>query len=216
MLESALSKMEEVVNLVNSKARHAEEQEKLAELQSRIDASPQLEFTGVLGRRLVKEGSMQRIINNRAKDRYLILLSDLIILCKTQMMSKGRYQFETIFELNNAHVSTTTICTPINAKMAKTVFEITFENGTEPVLFCATDEMERNRWAGAIQEVLKHKKTMIQNAAAKVLKPTSAPTNSRTSTIGSTSGIYATLKKTNTMSFRKGTQKSIWVCLSDL
>ena len=44
---------------------------------------------------MVKEGNIQRLINSKAKDRYMYLFNDCILICKEWTASyKYKYQLE--------------------------------------------------------------------------------------------------------------------------
>jgi len=53
-------------------------------------------------KRLLLEGVLQRVVNPKSKDRYVLLFADLLVLCKIQqgMMAKQKYLLEQIYALS--------------------------------------------------------------------------------------------------------------------
>ena len=201
-LESALKRMEDVVTTVNSKTRALDDKEKIAELQNRIESSTPLELASVPNRKFFREGHIQRLVAGKLKDRYLILFSDVIILCKTTAMAKGKLQMDVMYPLDEATI-TTTISKPVgNSRWLRTMFEVIIDP-TENVIISCMDDMDKQRWMSAFEEAFKTHPTRKRWSAIPtntLSKSTSASSGFRNSTSGqSTSG---TLKKSNTISMK--------------
>ena len=59
-------------------------------------------------RQLCMEGTLRKLAANRAKERYVVLFNDLLLICKPQILSKDKYQLQRIIRgarlLVNPHV----------------------------------------------------------------------------------------------------------------
>jgi len=96
VLENALNVIENVIAYVNEGTKKLEEKERLTALQARIEFSlfPDLDLK-LADKHMVKEGNIQRLINSKAKDRYMYLFNDCILICKEWTASyKYKYQLE--------------------------------------------------------------------------------------------------------------------------
>ncbi len=212
-----MTKLEEVVASVNEKTSLVGEQGKLAELQSRIDASPPLDLTSIRDRRLIKENPIHRYVSGKPKDRYLILLSDAVILCKPQLINKMRFQFEIMFDLAKCTVSSTVnqkaLMSLSNPKFVKNLFEVVHVPSQESYVFCASSEQDKAKWVALFEETIKILGVAPPGTVDTGKKLQKHLWSSSSSGTGSQSGSPAlsvkdgfgtvTLKKSNSVSIRK-------------
>lgn len=96
-MENSLTVIENVIAYVNEGTKALEEKERLTALQSRIECETydiKLKLS-LADKHMIKEGNIQRLINNKPKDRHIFLFNDLILICKDWTSSyKYKYQLE--------------------------------------------------------------------------------------------------------------------------
>jgi hypothetical protein len=166
LLESCMAKIEEVVILVNERTRAVGDRDKVMELQLRIDAQPPLDLTNS-PRRIIKEGPIQKLISGKNKDRYLIILSDMLLVCKQPTTGKGKLQFEQAVDLQSAQLNQIVNTKPGASgtiKISKTLFEII--TPAESYIFAPSNEQDRARWISAVEEALQKLETLKQQRNA--------------------------------------------------
>ena len=64
-------------------------------------------------RQLRMDGMLRKLAANRAKDRYVVLFNDLLLICKPQILSKDKFQLQRAIRgarlLVNPHVDSRTL-----------------------------------------------------------------------------------------------------------
>lgn len=94
-------KLEAVVNEVNERTRILSQRAKLIDLQTRIDSAKAIDFSD---RSLMRDSIVQRVIGGKPKERYLVLLTDFVLLLKpTPSPSNGKchYQIDLMMEIGS-------------------------------------------------------------------------------------------------------------------
>ncbi|KAJ3302352.1 Myosin 10A, isoform D [Kappamyces sp. JEL0829] len=79
LLRTAAEKIEKVVTSVNEATRAAEEKQRILHLGDSIEAPEPMHLEDKV---YVKDGMIQRIQNGKPKDRYIILYTDLLLICE--------------------------------------------------------------------------------------------------------------------------------------
>ena len=217
LLEQAMVRIEHVVAAINEKTRAVGERDKLVEVQGRIDASPALQLQNTPGRRLLKEGAISRVVGGKNKDRHLILLTDVLLLCKQSSTSKVRLQFEQALELHRCALVADAghkLASSGPASSKKTVFEVSVDG--ESYFFACQTEQDRARWAQMIEDAIKESQKNPPSGPLQIFaasnqeqqqpgRPasTSSPTPANISSLLSITNPIGALKKRNTLSTRK-------------
>ncbi|KAJ3325340.1 Myosin 10A, isoform D [Boothiomyces sp. JEL0866] len=99
LLRNAAEKIEAVVTKVNEATRAAEEKQRILNIGSTIDSPTPLELEDKVH---LRDGTMLRISNGKPKDRYIILFTDLILICKPipqAVRGPPRYELESGYSL---------------------------------------------------------------------------------------------------------------------
>ncbi|KAJ3269397.1 Myosin 10A, isoform D [Terramyces sp. JEL0728] len=99
LLRGAAEKIEAVVTKVNEATRAAEEKQRILNIGSTIDSPTPLELEDKVH---LRDGMMLRIANGKPKDRYIILFTDLILICKPipqAVRGPPRYELESGYSL---------------------------------------------------------------------------------------------------------------------
>jgi Rho guanine nucleotide exchange factor 4 len=200
-LEEALIKINQVVNLVNERTRMVGDREKLQEIQTKIEFSPPFDLLSQPGRRLLKESPILKVVGGKAKDRTIFLFNDIFILCKTAILNKGRYQFESTTEIGKCSVSATvnskSTGATISSKLIKTMFEVVSEK--ETFLFNCLNEIEKAKWVSLFDETIKAETSSpLKNWALN-----NPVTSSSLKSPDINAGLKPDLKKNNTVALKK-------------
>ncbi|KAI3636694.1 hypothetical protein MIR68_005383 [Amoeboaphelidium protococcarum] len=158
LLESAMQKIEEVLNSINEKTRAVVDREKLLELQSKIESALPLNLV-VDGRRIIREGALQRVNNGKTKDRQFVLLNDYAIVFKTSGKQGTKLQYESHIELvrslvnPNPNIKLAGGNNASGQKLIKLMFEIV--SGSESYAFAAQSEQDRLRWMQMLEDAIR-------------------------------------------------------------
>ncbi|KAJ3412174.1 cytochrome c oxidase subunit 1 [Chytridiales sp. JEL 0842] len=94
-LEIATERIEAVVGLVNEATDALDKKEKVAAIMSRIESTLPLNLQD---KKLLRDGVLARTFGGKMRDRYLVLFTDCLVVCK--VVTKGRYAFEIIYQTN--------------------------------------------------------------------------------------------------------------------
>lgn len=218
LLEQSMTKIEEIVTAINERTRAAGDRDKLIDLQNKIDANPMLDLVQT-GRRVIRDGMIQRLSTTKTKDRFVVLVTDYLIICKSSMMNKVRYQFEQALELTKVSISPVPPMKFFNAstlKFAKTSFEIVYDKNESFVMNCTT-EAERAKWVQLIEDAVKEqeKKPLLASLFQGQHSSSNSGTigrsfskNNSSASMQSNASGGSNLKKSNTLSMRK--RPSLW------
>ncbi|KAJ1562854.1 cytochrome c oxidase subunit 1 [Nowakowskiella sp. JEL0078] len=180
-LAKAAESIEAVVAMVNEATRALGEKEKIISLQSKIDGAASLYLEN---KKLMREGMIMKMISGKAKERYLILFSDLMLLCK--IGGKSRYQLEMATSIVEIIIKADVKPGEGGIKSPpKFSFQLLLLGGKESIVFVCNDENDKNRWVDMFQE--SHKKTIEEQK-----KSGGAPFNSHRTSVDS-----STVKKFN-------------------
>ncbi|KAI3635969.1 hypothetical protein MIR68_005850 [Amoeboaphelidium protococcarum] len=158
LLESAMQKIEEVLNSINEKTRAVVDREKLLELQSKIESAVPLNLV-VDGRRIIREGALQRVNNGKSKDRQFVLLNDYAIVFKSSGKQGTKLQYESHIELvrslvnPNPNIKLAGGNNASGQKLVKLMFEIV--SGSESYAFAAQSEQDRLRWMQMLEDAIR-------------------------------------------------------------
>jgi hypothetical protein len=105
-ITEALAAMEELLNKVNEATREAQNLQELYQLEEKFVGTPEkLKFL-VPGRKIVREGILTKISNNKASSRYFFLFSDMILYAKYHQ-SKSKYEFRGVIPLRSCKIEDT-------------------------------------------------------------------------------------------------------------
>ncbi|KAJ3128789.1 spermatogenesis-associated protein 13 [Nowakowskiella sp. JEL0407] len=153
-LLKAAQSIEAVVAKVNEATRALGEREKIIALQSKIDGASNLNLEN---KKLMKEGMVMKIQTGmRSKEKYLVLFSDLMLMCKP---GKSRYQLEMVIPMIEIIVKAEIKNGDFNIRsIPKTAFQLLLIGGKEPIIISCSDDNEKLKWVEAFQEA--HRKTI--------------------------------------------------------
>nr|KAJ3421048.1 Rho guanine nucleotide exchange factor 4 [Polyrhizophydium stewartii] len=169
-LRTAAERIESVVSLVNEATRQAEERQRILNLEATIESPVPLGFGE---KKHLKDGPLQRLAGGKAKERYVVLFTDLLIICKAQKgPSTFKYELETVYSLAeltprhetrgtasdrdiecsmaaaNTHI-TRTSRKSVEGKTKTSIimqFNIITSEDKDTLAFATATEDERNKW----------------------------------------------------------------------
>ena len=93
-LKLAADKIAAVVTSVNEATRQAEERERILNIQKTIESDADLDLAD---KSYLKDGPMLRYFSGKGKERYVVLYTDLVLICKkieTQGRGAPKYELE--------------------------------------------------------------------------------------------------------------------------
>ncbi|KAJ3283334.1 cytochrome c oxidase subunit 1, partial [Blyttiomyces sp. JEL0837] len=90
ILEQAMQKIEAVVTLVNEATSVLDRKERVQSLLSKLDSPVNL--NALLEKKLWKDGIINRIMGGKSKERFFMLFTDVVLVCKAPV--KNRHQLE--------------------------------------------------------------------------------------------------------------------------
>lgn len=95
--------MERLVNQVNEVTKEAHNLQELYQLEEKFVGAPEkLKFL-VPGRKIVREGILTKISNNKSSTRYFFLFNDMILYAKYHQ-SKSKYEFRGVIPLRSCKI----------------------------------------------------------------------------------------------------------------
>lgn len=161
-IKQSLEHLEYFVKLINEGASFSDESNKIADVYSRIESDDLKSLTLSPFRRLIKEGSIHRVLSGKAKDRTLIIFSDYLLICKPSTSDKKKLMIDFKCSLLDAELNPNSSGSskPTNpttsgvAKLTKTMFEVI--NPEEVILFNCSSETEKTKWVVVLQELFKN------------------------------------------------------------
>ncbi|XP_073986570.1 rho guanine nucleotide exchange factor 2 isoform X3 [Rhodnius prolixus] len=169
-VKRALERSKEILNHVDAAVKEAEDQQRLAEIQRRLDKSPfdkvdhpiAVEFKNLdlTKHKLVHEGSLNWRIANRQKalDIHVLLLDDAIILLQKQD-EKFILKFYSQSLLSPV-IKVSTVLVRHNAVDKKALFLVnTSQNGAQIYDLVANSSSEKRKWFKHISEAAEAYKT---------------------------------------------------------
>jgi len=177
VLENSLTVIENVIAYVNEGTKKLEEKERLTALQGRIEFS---EFPDLViklaDKHMVKEGSIQRLINSKPKDRYMYLFNDCILICKEWTASyKYKYQLEEYLPIDSV-----TLKNEIKEKLPKghtNVFQLIPKDtrskaeklkggdfSIQPITLSLLTDDQKREWTQSIWDTITECKKAIREA----------------------------------------------------
>lgn len=105
-IKKALVAMEELLAKVNEATKESQNLQELYQLEEKFVGAPEkLKFL-VPGRKIVREGILTKISNNKASSRYFFLFNDMILYAKYHQ-SKSKYEFRGVIPLRSCQIEDT-------------------------------------------------------------------------------------------------------------
>jgi len=175
VLENSLTVIENVIAYVNEGTKALEEKERLTALQSRIECETydiKLKLS-LADKHMIKEGNIQRLINNKPKDRHIFLFNDLILICKDWTSSyKYKYQLEEYLP-----ISSIILKNEVTEKLPKGhlyVFQIIPQgtknkaemmqggNSSQPITLSVINEDQKKEWTQSIWDAITESKKIVR------------------------------------------------------
>lgn len=148
-LRLATEKIESVVSLVNEATRQLGERDRIASVANKIEAPAPVSFEV---KRFVRDGNVVRILNGRSKDRYIILFTDLVFVCKG-IQKNGKYPLETCYETADLCIKNEKA--DPNAKAAtRNIIQVYINNFKETLVLSFPTEDEKNKWSDAFSSAI--------------------------------------------------------------
>jgi hypothetical protein len=157
-LRQAAEKIEGVVSRVNEATRAAEEKQRILNIGNNIESETPLELSDKV---YLKDGPMFRMVNGKMKDRYVIVYTDLLIICRPVINPNGTQRGPPKYELESGYTLAELILqkdfkeTVKNLKSAFVLgFKIISEENELLLLGTSTAE-ELNKWLDVFQNAFK-------------------------------------------------------------
>ncbi|KAJ3288135.1 cytochrome c oxidase subunit 1 [Borealophlyctis nickersoniae] len=145
-LNLAMGKIEAVVAEVNEGTRQLGEKERIGTLEKKIETPAPLNLTTL---RHLRDGTVQRVVNGKARERLLLLFVEAFIICKP--LKGGKYQLESVFD-----VAEWTIKHDPSSKLRNALH--LHSTGTPPyppITFTFPTEEDRNKWSDSFAAAMK-------------------------------------------------------------
>ncbi|KAI8926331.1 hypothetical protein BC831DRAFT_456795 [Entophlyctis helioformis] len=161
-LRNAAEKIEAVVMLVNEATRHAEERQRVLNLEASIESPVPLGFAD---KKHIKDGPLQRLSNGKVKDRFVLLFTDVLLICKLQKTPnkyelEGGYSLAELMMRNDSRDS-------LRAKNTILQFNVITSEDREQLTLVASSEEERQRWAEcfhfAFKDITEEHRSAVKN-----------------------------------------------------
>ncbi|KAI8921845.1 hypothetical protein DFJ77DRAFT_651 [Powellomyces hirtus] len=146
-LNLAMTKIESVVAHVNEYTRQLGERDRLVALQAKIDTPLPL---ALHEKKHVRDGVLARVINGKARERYVLLFADVLFICTP--LKGGRYVLESVHDVAELTLVADGKGDPIS-KSLKHAFQIS--EGGRSQAFCAISDPDRTKWIEAFQSAIK-------------------------------------------------------------
>ncbi|KAJ3173283.1 cytochrome c oxidase subunit 1 [Geranomyces variabilis] len=152
-LNLAMTKIESVVAHVNEYTRQLGERDRLVGLQAKIDAPLQL---ALHERKHVRDGLLSRGFNGKARERYVLLFADVLLICTP--LKGGRFMLESVHDVAELVVQPDGKGEPI-PKSLKFAFQLSGAGDApstrQSLVFSAASEPERLKWIEAFHSAIK-------------------------------------------------------------
>ncbi|KAI8825064.1 uncharacterized protein EV422DRAFT_517301 [Fimicolochytrium jonesii] len=147
-LKLAMTKIESVVAHVNEYTRQLGERDRLINLQSKIDSPIPL---ALQEKKHVRDGLLSRVSNGKARERYVLLFTDVLLICAPQ--KGGRYTLEAVYDM--ADLSIPNEAKDPQPKGLKNGFQIASASEGKAMTFSVLSEADRVKWLEAFQSAIK-------------------------------------------------------------
>lgn len=97
------------------------------------------------------------MVNGRLKERYLLLLSDTLILCKLQVLKQYKYLLEFKLDLHATVLNVGTGTRHTGTKLTKTQVEVVHPSipVDDPLILNFSTEVERAKWTALMEQCFK-------------------------------------------------------------
>ncbi|KAI8895289.1 hypothetical protein BC833DRAFT_623172 [Globomyces pollinis-pini] len=153
LLRTAAEKIEVVVKNVNEATRAAEERQRILNLGDSLE--PPMELSDKV---YIKDGTMVRLTNGKPKDRYVILYTDVILICQkivTTNRGPSKYEVENGYSLAELSIRNDGKFETIKGHPNK-VISFTIISEDKDVLMLSTNSPEEfSKWADAFHIAFK-------------------------------------------------------------
>ncbi|KAI9343309.1 Dbl homology domain-containing protein [Zopfochytrium polystomum] len=151
-VEKAIELVGAVVTLVNEATDALDKREKILSIQSKIDSVIPLTLEH---KKLVKDGMVNYVTSGKVKEKYLVLFTDVLLVCKTPV--RGRNQLESISYIGDLSFKYDFKNDPLTRGL-KHYFQLS--NGTrEPLTFSFSGDDEKTRWSDAFLTAIRSVQT---------------------------------------------------------
>jgi hypothetical protein len=157
-LRQAAEKIEAVVTRVNEATRAAEEKQRILNLGNTIESEQPLDLTDKV---YLKDGMMVRMVNGKPKDRYVILYTDLILICRPIVPQNGTMRGPPKYELESGYTLAELVLQKDfreTVKNLKSSFVIGFKiisEENEPLVLGTNTAEELTKWTDIFQNAFK-------------------------------------------------------------
>ncbi|KAH6599748.1 hypothetical protein BASA50_002773 [Batrachochytrium salamandrivorans] len=196
-LRLAAEKIEAVVMLVNEATRHAEERQRILLLETHIESPIPLGFAE---KKHLKDGQLQRLTGGKSKDRYVLLFTDVLLICKSQK-TPGKYELESGYSL--AELLPRQDTRDFLKQKGGTIvqFNIITSDEKDILVFASSHEEDRQKWIDAFTLAFKditeeHRSAVRSTMNSGLLKQASFTEGVSLSFRGSTKKTKSTIGRT--------------------
>ncbi|OAJ36249.1 hypothetical protein BDEG_20442 [Batrachochytrium dendrobatidis JEL423] len=150
-LRAAAEKIEAVVTLVNEATRTAEEKQRILNLESNIESPIPLGFAD---KKHIKDGPLLRLAGGKTKERYVLLFTDMLLICKSQK-SPGKYELESGYSLAELLPRQEFKDTVKSRGINIVTLSVITSDDKDTIVFASSNDEDRLKWIDAFTVAFK-------------------------------------------------------------